>query len=113
MPLVTAIAAHPRREGRYRIEVDHETVAIVDANLVLEAQLRVGLEYDSELATRIEGGFARLLAFDQGLAALGRRGRSVRELERWLETRRERFDVLESTDGGEVPPALGTNVPVR
>ena len=88
MPLITAIAAHPRREGRYRIDVDHETVAIVDADLVLEAKLRVGLEYDSELATQIESGSARLLAFDHGLAALARRGRSVRELERWLGARK-------------------------
>lgn len=88
MPLVTAVAADPRREGRYRVEVDHKTVAIVDADLVLDAKLRVGQEYDSELATRIEAGFARLLAFDHGLAALARRGRSVRELERWLGARK-------------------------
>lgn len=88
MALITAIAAHPRREGRYRIEVDHETVAIVDANTVLEAELRVGLKYDSELAAQIKGAFARLLAFDHGLAALARRGRSVRELERWLRARK-------------------------
>jgi regulatory protein len=66
------------------LEVDGEAKAVVDADLVLDLRLKVGTEFDADLAARVEAGAARLAAFDRGLAALAIRARSEREMARWL-----------------------------
>ncbi len=81
------MVAHPRREGRYRLEVDGREVALIDADVVHEAHLRIGVEYTDALDVVVQAGAARVGAFDAALGALARRGRSTRELERWLAQR--------------------------
>ena len=84
MSRITALTEHPRRRGRYRLELDGESKTVVDAELVLELRLKIGLEVDAVLAAQIDHGAARLAAFDKGMAALAIRARSERELARWL-----------------------------
>ncbi len=84
MARITALVENPGRRGRYRLEVDGNAVATVDADLVLELGLRVGTEFSEALAALVTAGAARLLAFDKGLAALAIRSRSERELQRTL-----------------------------
>jgi regulatory protein len=84
MKSITAITPHARRDGRYRLEVDGEPMAVVDAELLFELQLKVGGPFDADLAERVAAGAARLAAFDKGLAALAVRARSERELAAWL-----------------------------
>jgi regulatory protein len=81
---ITAIVAHPRREGRYRLEVDGRDVAVIDAEVVQAARLRIGAEYTESTDAAVRLGAARVAAFDAALGALARRSRSERELERWL-----------------------------
>lgn len=84
MSSITALTALPRRDGRYRLEVDGESKAVVDTELVLELRLKVGAEFGADLAASVEAAAAGLAAYDKGLAALAIRSRSERELTRWL-----------------------------
>lgn len=94
---ITALREHPRKPGRYAVQVDGKSVATVNAAFILDAQLKVGSEIDEELSNRLLVAARKLEAFDRAAAALGRRARSAHELERWLLQRGfEQADVADA-----------------
>jgi regulatory protein len=87
MPRITGIRTLARRDDRFRVEVDGQIVATVDARLIVDNGLNSGVEFDDACRARVETGAARLAAFDKALEALGRRSRASAELHRWLTQR--------------------------
>lgn len=84
---ITALKAHPRRPGRYVVEVDTQRIGVVSVALIAELGLRVGLELSAEARVRIEEGARRVACFDRATDALARRARSRADLGRWLRER--------------------------
>jgi regulatory protein len=85
---VTRLVEHSRKPGRYRVAVADESgdrgELLADAALIQDLRLRVGRVIDAAEGRRLVAAATVLAAVDAGLAALARRGRSRRELERWL-----------------------------
>jgi regulatory protein len=85
---ITALVAHPRRAGRYRVEVEGNVVGVVDAEGVGTLKLRVGVAYDDVMAAGVALSAARVAAYDKALECLARGAKSTKDLARWL-TQRE------------------------
>jgi regulatory protein len=81
---VTAIAEHPRRAGRYVVEIDGVAAGAVSVELVAELRLRVGAELKDDARARLDAGVRATACHDKALDALARRARSRAELGRWL-----------------------------
>jgi regulatory protein len=87
MRRITALAAHPRRAGRYRVEVEGESIGFVDAEGAGTLKLRVGVEYDDAMAAGVAAATARVAAYDKALECLARGAKSAKDLARWLAQR--------------------------
>jgi regulatory protein len=94
MPTVTALVAHPRRAGRYRVEVDGDVVGIVDAEGAGNCGLRVGAEFDAPRAAAVAAVAARVAAYDKALECLARGAKSSSDLARWLARREHARDDI-------------------
>lgn len=84
---LTALREHPRRAGRYIVELDGEPLGAVSVELIADLGLRVGVTIDGTTRTRIEQGARAVACYDKALDALARRARSRVELTRWLKQR--------------------------
>jgi regulatory protein len=84
---ITAVVQHPRRAGRYRLEVEGDVVGVVDAESAGRLGLRVGADYSDALAAGVEDASARVGAYDKALECLARGARSTKDLARWLAQR--------------------------
>ncbi|MEX2181745.1 MAG: regulatory protein RecX [Gemmatimonadaceae bacterium] len=104
---ITALREHPRRAGRYVIELDGEPLGAVSADSIAElglasapaaglaaglaagqaAGLAVGQTVDAALRARLEAAVRRVACYDKALDALARRARSRADLGRWLKQR--------------------------
>ena len=98
---VKALREHPRRAGRYVVELvgaperpeeedagrgadGNATVGPLDAEIVGELQLAVGREISLEAFEALEAAARRVACYDKALDALARRARAAAELGRWL-----------------------------
>lgn len=84
---ITALREHPRRKGRYVVEVAGQAIGAISVELIAELGLRVGDDVSPELRERIETGARRVACFDRAMDALARRARSRADLGRWLRER--------------------------
>jgi regulatory protein len=84
---LSALREHPRRAGRYIVELDGEPLGAVSVELIAELGLRVGVTIDALTRARIEQGARAVACYDKALDALARRARSRVELTRWLKQR--------------------------
>lgn len=82
---ISAIVEHPRRQGRYRVVVDEQPVALVSASLIGSLALAVGREIDEPLRAALGRENAALAAYDRGISLLAVRARAAVELERRLQ----------------------------
>jgi regulatory protein len=102
---ITALRENPRKPGRYSVQVDGKSIAVVNAAYLHDARLAVGQVIDESAGDRLLMAARKLEAFDRAAAALGRRARSAHELERWLLQRG--FDRADVTDAVQRLTELG------
>ena len=84
MSTVTQIAEHPRKPGRYVIDIDGHEFAVVNAEALAEAKVRIGVVVDDRLAARLNDAAEDVAMYDRALNLLAFRARSARELQRRL-----------------------------
>jgi regulatory protein len=84
MNVVTQITEHPRKPGRYVIDVDGREFAIVSADTLAETKMRIGGIVDERLAEHLREATEVTAAYDRALNLLAFRARSARELHRRL-----------------------------
>ena len=95
MQTITNITEHPRKPGRYVIDVDGRQFAIVSAEMLAETKTRIGVVVDDRLAARLNDASEDAAMYDRALNLLAFRARSARELQRRLTMKgesRERAD---------------------
>lgn len=81
---ITALREHPRRAGRYVIELDGAALGALSVERIAEYSLAVGREVDAALHTRLERAVREIACYDKALDSLARRARSAADLARWL-----------------------------
>jgi regulatory protein len=84
MSTVTQIIEHPRKPGRYVIDVDGREFATVTADALAATKARIGVVVDDRLAAHLHEANELTSAYDRALNLLAFRARSARELERRL-----------------------------
>lgn len=84
---LTALREHPRRAGRYVVELDGAVVGPVSVELIADLRLAVGMTVDAPLRGRLEEAVRAITCYDRALDALARRARSRQDLGRWLAQR--------------------------
>ena len=84
MQTITNITEHPRKPGRYVIDVDGKQFAIISAEMLVETKTRVGVVVDDRLAARLNDASEDTAMYDRALNLLAFRARSARELQRRL-----------------------------
>lgn len=95
MQTITGITEHPRKPGRYVVQVDGNEFATVGAELLAETKMRIGVVVDDALAARLQDASEDTAMYDRALNLLSFRARSSRELQRRLTEKggsRERAD---------------------
>src|SRR5688500_4293517 len=95
MSVVTRITEHPRKAGRYVIDVDGREFAIVSADVLVESKVRVGTPVDDAMAARLREAGAYTATYDRALNLLAFRSRSARELRRRLVEKGESADQVD------------------
>ena len=84
MSTITQITEHPRKPGRYVIDVDGKQFAIITADALAATKVRIGVVVDDRLATTLTEANELTAAYESALNLLSFRARSARELERRL-----------------------------
>ena len=84
MPTITQISEHPRKPGRYIIDVDGAEYAVVNADVLTEAKVRIGVVIDDVRAAQLLEAGQVVETYDRALNLLAFRARSARELGRRL-----------------------------
>jgi regulatory protein len=84
MNTITQITEHPRKPGRYVVDVDGKPYAIVTADALAATKARVGVVIDNTLAAHLNEANELTAAYDRALNLLAFRARSTRELQRRL-----------------------------
>lgn len=84
MNVVTQITEHPRKPGRYIIDVDGREFAIVNADALVDLKVRPGVVIDDVRAAQLREAGEFVEAYDRALNLLAFRARSSRELHRRL-----------------------------
>lgn len=102
---VSAIREHPRRAGRYVIEIDGEALGAVSVELIAELKLKPGAAIDGDMQARLAEGVRAVACYDKALDALARRARSRTELGRWL--KQKEFAAAEIEPALEKLESLG------
>lgn len=86
--VILAIAQQPRRQDRYSVSVEDEAGIrvrlVVSDEFAVRRRLREGDQLDSEGGAELIDAAGRCTAYDRAMNALASRGRSTKELERWL-----------------------------
>jgi regulatory protein len=88
--LVTALGEHPRRRGRFVVEISGEPIATITADSIAELELRVGRGVTERTLDALRVHDARTTLMDRALRLLAVRGRSTVEISRALTRARER-----------------------
>lgn len=94
---ITALREHPRRPGRYVVELDGSALGAVSVELIADLQLAVGRVVDAELRARLDAGLRAVACLDRALNALASRSRSRSDLARWLRQREFSTSEIEPT----------------
>jgi regulatory protein len=84
MNTITQITEHPRKQGRYVVDVDGKQFAVVTADALAATKARVGVVVDDRLAAHLNEANELTAAYDRALNLLTFRARSTRELQRRL-----------------------------
>ena len=84
MPTITQISEHPRKPGRYIIDVDGAEFAVVNVDVLTEAKVRIGVVIDDVRAAQLLEAGQVVETYDRALNLLAFRARSARELGRRL-----------------------------
>ena len=84
MSTVTRITEHPRKPGRYIVDIDGREYAVVTAEALSELKVHVGLGVDDAHAARLREAGEFAATYDRALNLLAFRARSARELRRRL-----------------------------
>ena len=84
MNVVTQITEHPRKPGRYVIDVDGREFATVNADTLADTKVRLGVVIDDVRAAKLRDASEFVEAYDRALNLLAFRARSSRELHRRL-----------------------------
>lgn len=84
MSTITQITEHPRKPGRYVIDVDGKQYAIITAEALASTKARIGVVVDDGLAAQLNEANELTAAYDRALNLLAFRARSARELQRRL-----------------------------
>jgi regulatory protein len=84
MNTITQITEHPRKPGRYVIDVDGKQFAVVTAEALSAAKASIGVVVDDKLAAHLNEANELTAAYDRALNLLAFRARSARELQRRL-----------------------------
>ena len=78
--IVTAIREHPKRRGRFTIEVDGEDSAVVGLDSIADLRLTVGEPVDDRSRRRLAVANRRTALLDKALNLLAVRARSSRDM---------------------------------
>jgi regulatory protein len=84
MSTITQITEHPRKPGRYVIDVDGREFAVVTADALAATKAHIGVVVDDRLAAHLHEATELTSAYDRALNLLAFRARSARELQRRL-----------------------------
>ena len=84
MSTVTRISEHPRKPGRYIVDVDGREFATITAEALEATKTRVGVVFDDRLAAHLNEANELTAAYDRALDLLSFLARSSRELQRRL-----------------------------
>ena len=99
MQTVTQISEHPRKPGRYIVEVDGREFAVVNVDAITETKTKIGVVIDDARAAQLREAGEVVATYDRALNLLAFRARSSRELSRRL---KEKGAVLLSGDAANV-----------
>ena len=95
MGVVTRITEHPRKPGRYIVDVDGREFAVVGADALADARIHVGVVMDDVCAARLGEAGEFAATYDRALNLLSFRARSARELRRRLIQKGEAADRVD------------------
>jgi regulatory protein len=84
MHTVTQISEHPRKPGRYIIDVDGHEFAVVNVDALTEAKIKIGVVLDDARVAQLREAGDVVETYDRALNLLAFRARSARELGRRL-----------------------------
>src|SRR4030095_1800636 len=84
MNTITQITEHPRKPGRYVIDVDGKQFAVITADALAAAKAQIGVAVDAKLAAHLTEASELTAAYDRALNLLTFRARSSREMQRRL-----------------------------
>lgn len=84
---ITSIVEHPRKPGRYVVDLDGREGAVLSAEWVAELKLRIGAELSEPQLDALRRASAEVALLDRALNLLAHRARSARELRRRLRER--------------------------
>ncbi len=104
-PRITALREHPRRAGRYVLELDGKALGALSVERIADHALVVGGMVDAALRARLERAVREVACYDKALDTLARRARSAADLARWL--REKEFTPEEIAPAVDRLTALG------
>jgi regulatory protein len=84
MSVITSITEHPRKPGRYVVDVDGREFAVIGVDALAESRVRVGAIADDATVARLREAAEYTATYDRALNLLAFRARSSRELRRRL-----------------------------
>jgi regulatory protein len=84
MNTVTQISEHPRKPGRYIVDVDGREFAVVNLEVLTETKTKIGVVVDDARAAQLREANDVVETYDRALNLLAFRARSARELGRRL-----------------------------
>jgi len=84
MSVITRITEHPRKAGRYVVDVDGREFAVVSADALAEIKVHVGVTVDEARAAKLRDAGELAATYDRALNLLAFRARSASELRRRL-----------------------------
>src|SRR6266516_3691944 len=84
MQTITAITPHPRRPGRFALEVDGRELATLSIDSIERLRLATGAVLDEPAAAAVEREAEQLATYDRALNMLASRARSSADLRRVL-----------------------------
>jgi regulatory protein len=84
MNTVTQISEHPRKPGRYIVDVDGREFAVVNFEVLTETKTKIGVVVDDARAAQLREANDVVETYDRALNLLAFRARSARELGRRL-----------------------------
>ena len=95
MQTVTQISEHPRKPGRYIVEVDGRDFAVVNLDAITETKTKIGVVIDDARAAQLREAGEVVATYDRALNLLAFRARSSRELSRRLKQKGASAECIE------------------